>query len=227
MEFVRIDRENWARKETFEHYFSAVPCTYSMTVRLDITALRQRGHRLYPALLHALTAIVNRHPEFRTDLGPDGEPGVYSEMHPCYTVFHPEDETFSNLWTAYDPDLDRFCAAYEQDLRLYGQRRGFTGKPGCPPNSFTVSMIPWATFEGFNLNLQDSYRYLLPIFTLGKYREENVRTWPCRCTTLSATATTPAALPKNCRHGSGRKRRGLFVSGRAPGGTCHPLPARL
>ena len=177
MEFVRIDRENWARKETFEHYFSAVPCTYSMTVRLDITALRQRGHRLYPALLHALTAIVNRHPEFRTDLGPDGEPGVYSEMHPCYTVFHPEDETFSNLWTAYDPDLDRFCAAYEQDLRLYGQRRGFTGKPGCPPNSFTVSMIPWATFEGFNLNLQDSYRYLLPIFTLGKYREENGRTW--------------------------------------------------
>ena len=173
MEFVRIDRENWARKETFEHYFSAVPCTYSMTVRLDITALRQRRHRLYPALLHALTAIVNRHPEFRTDLGPDGEPGVYSEMHPCYTVFHPEDETFSNLWTAYDPDLDRFCAAYEQDQRLYGQRRGFTGKPGCPPNSFTVSMIPWATFEGFNLNLQDSYRYLLPIFTLGKYREEN------------------------------------------------------
>lgn len=177
MEFTRIDRENWARKETFEHYFSAVPCTYSMTVRLDITALRQRGHRLYPALLHALTAIVNRHPEFRTDLGPDGEPGVYSEMHPCYTVFHPDDETFSNLWTAYDPDLDRFCAAYEQDLRLYGQRRGFTGKPGCPPNSFTVSMIPWATFEGFNLNLQDSYRYLLPIFTLGKYREENGRTW--------------------------------------------------
>lgn len=177
MEFVRIDRENWARKETFEHYFSAVPCTYSMTVRLDITALRQRRHRLYPALLHALTAIVNRHPEFRTVLGPDGEPGVYSEMHPCYTVFHPEDETFSNLWTVYDPDLDRFCAAYEQDLRLYGQRRGFTGKPGCPPNSFTVSMIPWATFEGFNLNLQDSYRYLLPIFTLGKYREENGRTW--------------------------------------------------
>ena len=36
---------------------------------------------------------------------------------------------------------------------------------------------PWATFEGFNLNLQDSYRYLLPIFTLGKYREENGRTW--------------------------------------------------
>ena len=105
MEFVRIDRENWARKETFEHYFSAVPCTYSMTVRLDITALRQRRHRLYPALLHALTAIVNRHPEFRTDLGPDGEPGVYSEMHPCYTVFHPEDKTFSNLWTAYDPTL--------------------------------------------------------------------------------------------------------------------------
>ena len=33
-------------------------------------------------------------------------------------------------------------------------------------------MIPWASFDGFNLNLQNGYRYLPPIFTMGKFYEE-------------------------------------------------------
>lgn len=45
-------------------------------------------------------------------------------------------------------------------------------KPNVPGNSFTVSMIPWATFEGFNLNLQKEYGYLKPVFTMGKYYQE-------------------------------------------------------
>ena len=28
-------------------------------------------------------------------------------------------------------------------------------------------MIPWSTFDGFNLNLQKGYDYLIPIFTMG------------------------------------------------------------
>lgn len=49
------------------------------------------------------------------------------------------------------------------------------GKPDVPDNCFTVSMIPCVSFEGFNLNLQKGYDYLLPIFTMGKYYEENGR----------------------------------------------------
>lgn len=46
------------------------------------------------------------------------------------------------------------------------------GKPDVPDNCFTVSMIPWVSFEGFNLNLQKGYDYLLLIFTMRKYYEE-------------------------------------------------------
>ena len=49
------------------------------------------------------------------------------------------------------------------------------GKPAIPANSFTVSMLPWATFEGFNLNLQKGYDYLKPIFTMGKYYRKKER----------------------------------------------------
>ena len=37
-------------------------------------------------------------------------------------------------------------------------------------------MIPRATFEGFNLNLQKGYDYLKLIFTMGKYYEGNGHT---------------------------------------------------
>lgn len=46
------------------------------------------------------------------------------------------------------------------------------GKPNIPENSFPVSMIPWTTFESFNLNLQKGYSYITPIFTMGKFYHE-------------------------------------------------------
>lgn len=176
MNFEKIDRENWQRKEYFEHYLSKNPCTYSMTVQLDITPIREKHLKLYPAMLYYLTTVINRHAEFRIAFDEKDELGVYSEMLPCYTVFHPDTETFSTLWTEYTPDLAEFCAAYERDRLQYGNQKGMTGKPNLPANSFNVSMIPWTTFEGFNLNLQEGYRYLKPIFTIGKYYQREGRT---------------------------------------------------
>lgn len=175
MTFALIDRENWDRKEYFEHYFSGIPCTYSMSVKLDITELRKRKKKLYPAMLYYITTIVNRHSEFRTSFNENGQLGVFDEMLPCYTVFHKDTETFSNIWTEYDNEYDDFVAAYEKDIKKYGEIKGMMAKPDLPANHFPVSMIPWTTFEGFNLNLQKGYGYLLPIFTMGKYVEENGR----------------------------------------------------
>ena len=153
MTFTPIDRETWKRKEYFDHYFSQVPCTYSAVFSLDITSLRQRGEKLYPAMLYAITTIVNRHREFRTAINPQGQLGFYQQMHPCYTVFHKDDETFSNIWTSYAPEYRDFLANYQLDQQRYGSCKGMMGKPEPPENTFPVSMIPWASFTGFNLNL--------------------------------------------------------------------------
>ena len=176
MVFERIDRTTWDREEYFQHYFSHVPCTYSITVKLDITALKDRQQKLYPTMLYYLTTVVNRHPEFRTALNEQGELGIYREMLPSYTVFHKDTETFSEIWTEYSDDYEAFCQAYEADIQQYGAQKGLIGKPDAPKNIFTVSMIPWTTFDGFNLNLQRGYDYLVPIFTMGKYFHENGRT---------------------------------------------------
>lgn len=177
MEFEKIQMENWPRREYFQHYFAALPCTYSMTVNLDISRIMGQGIRLYPAMLYAITRVVNRHREFRTALNEQGEVGVYTQMIPSYTVFHRETETFSNLWTWYSPRFQEFLAAYEKDLKEYGSLQGMNPKPGMPENNFPVSMIPWTSFEGFHLNLEKGYRYLLPIFTMGRYRWDQGRCW--------------------------------------------------
>ena len=108
MAFKIIDRENWSRKEYFEHYLTNVPCTYSMTVKLNITRIRERKIKVYPAMLFYLTTIVNRHCEFRTSFNENNELGIYSEMIPCYTVFHKDTETFSNLWTVCTSNIEEF-----------------------------------------------------------------------------------------------------------------------
>ena len=59
MAFHKIDLETWPRREYYEHYIQQVVCTYSITVRLDITRLG--GHKIYPAMLWLLTQ-TNRRP---------------------------------------------------------------------------------------------------------------------------------------------------------------------
>lgn len=173
--FQLIDRSTWKREEYFNHYFSDVPCTYSMTVRLDITELREKRVSLYPTMLYLIACVVNRHEEFRTALDNNGKFGVYDYLSPCYTVFHKESETFSNLWTTYSPNYKQFCANYENDIQEYGSINRMIAKPNAPENTFPVSMIPWSSFEGFNLNLQKGYSYLLPIFTMGRFEIVNGR----------------------------------------------------
>lgn len=176
MNYTIIDKNKWNRKQYFEHYLSAVPCTYSMTVKLAITNIREKGLKLYPTMLYVLTKAVNSYEQFRMNLNGDDELILYSNMEPCYTVFHQETETFSNIWTKYSDDYDTFCRNYNEDILKYGNIESFSAKPGVPQNSFNVSMIPWATFDGFNLNISD-FRYLIPIFTIGKYFCENGKTY--------------------------------------------------
>lgn len=175
MEFQIIDRSSWARESYFQHYHQEVPCSYSLTATLDVTRLREGGVKLYPALLYLLTAQVNEQPQFRTAFNRDGVLGIYDAMCPSYTVFHPQEERFSNLWTPWDPDYKTFLASYLADQAQFGAAPGFSPKPGQPDNVFTVSMVPWITFEGFHLNLPKGNDYLIPIFTAGKLRQEGGR----------------------------------------------------
>lgn len=173
--FKLIDLEHWPRREHFEAYCRNTPCTWSMTVQLDVTKLVRSGAKIYPALLYACGRVANRHEEFRMSLDADGRPGVWDELHTSYTVFHKDTETFSCLWTPYMEDPAEYYAAYQRDIERWGRVEGFEPQPDMPKNIYYASMLPWESFEGFNLNLQKGWEFLLPTFTFGRYTEHDGR----------------------------------------------------
>ena len=172
MAFRLIDMESWPRREFYEHFIKEVVCTYSAVVNIDITALR--GQKLYPAMIWLLTRTVNDMPEFRTSLTPEGL-GVYDDMHPMYTVFNKENKNFSGIWSWFSEDYGEFLKSYEADAAEYSKSTRYAPKDGTPPNSFNISMVPWLEFTGFNINVFDEGKFLLPVFTMGKFFERDGR----------------------------------------------------
>jgi chloramphenicol O-acetyltransferase type A len=173
MRFHPIDLDTWSRKPYFEHYLNRVRCTYSMTANLDITGLltelKNKRMKLYPALIHMIATVVNRHIEFRTCFDSEGRLGYWESMSPSFTIFHEDDKTFSSIWTSYSEDFKEFYGRYLDDIGRYGDVKEFAAKADEPPNTFPISSIPWVSFTGFNLNVYADGTYLLPIFTIGKY----------------------------------------------------------
>jgi chloramphenicol O-acetyltransferase type A len=177
MKFNYIDRKDWAREEYFNHFLNSIRCTYSNTVNIDITELLTRlklnNLKLYPALIYMIITIVNKHNEFRMSFDKDGKLGYFSEVNPSYTVFHNKAETFSNFWTEYDNSFSIFYKNYLSDIEKYKDVNDILGKNNQPDNIVQISDVTWVNFTGFNLNVYCDGTYLLPIFTIGKYIEEN------------------------------------------------------
>lgn len=170
MNFKAIDLNNWYRKEHFKHFYDDVPCTFSTTVNLDITSITNQ--KLYPILLWSITNTVNQIPEFRTSII-EGKVGIFNKMVPAYTIFNNVTKSFTSIWTDYFDNYDQFLNAYEEDVFKYSTSAKYISKENRPLNSFDVSMIPWLDFTAFNLNIHNEGKYLLPIFTIGKFKDIN------------------------------------------------------
>lgn len=177
--FKPIDTSSWKRKPYFDHYFNQIRCTYSITANIDIAnvlSLKDRSKvKLYPLLIYVISKAVNKYEEFRTAINDRGEIGVWETLSPCYTVFHKDSESFSNIWTEWNDDLNLFLSNFEQDSKRFGQIDRIDAKPNTPANVFPISSLPWTTFTGFNLNIFADGTYLLPIFTYGKYFKDGDR----------------------------------------------------
>lgn len=175
MKFNIIDKNNWNRVNTYNQFLKVTPCTYSMTVIIDVTKLYEKiktnNMKFFPTILYGITSIVNRNKEFRMNIDSNGELGFYEKCNPCYTVFHKETETFTNVWTEYSEDYSVFLMNYLEDMKKF-QNDYKNDKPIEDTNLFNVSSIPWTCFTGFNLNLQNGYDYFPPIFTIGKFYKE-------------------------------------------------------
>jgi chloramphenicol O-acetyltransferase type A len=147
-EYTPVDLSRWARKEHFEVFQSFAQCTINQTVLVDITALlkhiKEVGWKFYPTIIFLLSKIVNRHSEFRMNMK-DNELVIWNDIHPSYTIFHNETETFSSLWSHYDGNIHHFQNVYSEDVARYGNNLSYWPKEESRENVFFVSSIPWVS----------------------------------------------------------------------------------
>lgn len=177
MSFHLIDISNWVRKDYYNHYMNELRCTYSLTANIDITgirtALKNTNKKIYPAQIYMLTTVVNRYQEFRMSINADGKLGFWDELNPSYTIFNKEKEVFSSIWTMYSTSFIQFYENCVSDIDCHSSATRLMPKPDAPLNTFNISCLPWASFTGFNLNVYNEGCYLLPIFTIGKFIEQD------------------------------------------------------
>lgn len=177
MAFNIIDMAAWKRRVYYEHYMNTVRCTYSLTVNIEVDGLlrkiRSLGIKAYPVQIHMLAKTVNRFPQFRMAINSRGELGCWDITHPSYAIFNQAAETFSSIYTPFSDDFAEFYDACVRDIAAFGDSKVLFPQSGMPENLFTISSLPWVHFSCLNLNVYGEGAYLPPIFTVGRYVEQN------------------------------------------------------
>ena len=177
MNFTPIDLQTWPRGQIFYYFSQMAPAGYSMTVQVDVTALRktlkEAGRKFFPAYLWLVTKNLNRQTEFKV-AEKDGVLGFYDSLTPLYASFHENDHTFSLMWTEYTDDFLQFHQAYLENQAQFGQNHVVLCQPQTPPpaNAYTVSCVPWVSFTHFAVHSYENKPYYFPSVEAGKFFEE-------------------------------------------------------
>ncbi|MDM1503527.1 type A chloramphenicol O-acetyltransferase [Myroides marinus] len=171
MNYQKFDIENWNRKEHFYHFKDQLRCGFSLTTKIDISQvipfIKEHGYKFYPTIIYLISKAVNKHQEFKLAMK-DNELIEWDTVNPAYTIMHTETETFSELCSMYTDNLKDFLKEYDRVQEKYKGNYAMSPQTGIE-NIFHISMIPWVSFDGFNLNVPGFGDYFAPIFTLGKY----------------------------------------------------------
>ena len=174
--FTPIDLSPWPRREHFHYYRNILPCGYSVTVQLDLTRfqamLRDQGLKFYPSFIWCVSHTILSHPAFRMGVDQEGNPGTHDVLHPNYTIFHPDDHTFSDLWTEHSEDFSQFYRNFQADQAAYGDNHGIKAKPGQPANFYCISCAPWLDFTGYASTVSGGQPNLFPVITCGQMVRE-------------------------------------------------------
>lgn len=179
--FHPIDPATWERQLHFDYYYRQIKCKYNLNARIDITALldytREAGLKFFPSFLYIILRAVNENRAFRMGFDGEGRLGYWNFVVPSYTIFHPDDQTFSDIWSEYTDHFPDFYRTVCRDMETYKDVKGIKARPGRPDNYCPVSALPWLSFTGFNQDTYTESAMLFPLIRFGKYFPENGHTF--------------------------------------------------
>lgn len=180
MKFTPLDMRTWKRGQMFYYFSQMAPTGYSLTVELDITkmmeVIKAAGLKFFPAYIWLVTKNLNLQTEFKV-AQKDGQLGYYDTLTPLYASFHEDDQTFSLMWTAYHEDFRTFYQAYLDNQKQFGDNHGVLSQNEMTPpeNAYTVSCVPWISFQHFSVHTYENKPYYFPSVEAGKFYKKGRR----------------------------------------------------
>ena len=171
--FHKIDFETWERKEHFKYYINLIKTNYNLTAELNISQLmekvKEKKLKFFPTMLYCIIKAVNQNKEFRMDYDKEGNLGYWDYVVPSYTIFHDDDKTFSDIWSEYDENFEKFYTNVVEDIEKYKDIKGVKTKLGRGDNFCPISCIPWLSFTGCANDTYSEAKMLFPVIAFGKY----------------------------------------------------------
>lgn len=171
--FHKIDFEAWERKEHFKYYINLIKTNYNLTAELNISQLmekvKEKKLKFFPTMLYCIIKAVNQNKEFRMDYDKEGNLGYWDYVVPSYTIFHDDDKTFSDIWSEYDENFEKFYKNIVEDIEKYKDIKGVKTKLGRGDNFCPISCIPWLSFTGCANDTYSEAKMLFPVIAFGKY----------------------------------------------------------
>jgi chloramphenicol O-acetyltransferase type A len=88
---------------------------------------------------------------------------IWNEVHPNYTIFHNETETFSSLWSHYDGNIHHFQNVYSEDMARYGDNLILAKGRVAGEHIFRLghSLV---TFTSFNITVADMKNFFADVY---------------------------------------------------------------
>ncbi len=147
--------DTWPRAARWRQFWED-DCEIFLSDDADVTGLfsrcAERKLSFHIAVLYLVSRVVNGRAEFRMTAvdSPDAPfplPAFWDEVHPVHNVFHEETETYTSLWTRWDPSFPVFYARAREDIaRAKRMPQTLCEDVPAPPNSFETSALPWRRF---------------------------------------------------------------------------------
>lgn len=191
--FYPLNLQSWPRSQMFYYFTQMAPTGYSITIKMDIKIMRNtlkaRNINFFPAYLWLVTKMINRQIEFKVAIK-DGTLGYWDTLTPLYATFHDDDKTISLMWTEYSENFAEFYECYLNNQKIYQHNHGLLAQQlqMPPPNSYTVSCVPWIEFDHFAVHSYENKPYYFPSIEAGKFVEyDNTILMPLSITAHHAT----------------------------------------
>lgn len=175
MQYKKIDLETWPRREHYAYYTERLKVEFNMTASVDVKQLldfcHTNGYKFYPALIWLVTKVLNRIENFRMFRDREGNLCVWDSLVPNYTIFHDDDKTFSDCWSAFAEDFAEGYRNIIEDMEACKDKKGIKVKANQPPNFYCISGMPWISFSGYGSRVTNGEPAFFPIITIGKYEK--------------------------------------------------------